>query len=241
MTKAKVLLADASEFCLELLKDFLKHSQVQTFTSGDGPGAIRQARKLRPDLVVLDWGLPAINGLDCCRTIREEQALSAVPVILLLPAGQEQAHAACLATGCNAVLHKPLDRSHFLEVGRTFLERIERRLPRIRCRATVACRFAQGTFFGTIEDISPQGMFIGSSHPVKSGDPLRIKFLLPWQEGRLIETAARVTWTQGPRGLRKNNLPQGFGLTFEGLADREVDSLREFIAQNLLRHQHLEL
>jgi hypothetical protein len=149
-------------------------------------------------------------------------------------------HASCLAAGCDAVLYKPLDRKAFLEMGRAFLGRIERREPRILCRATIACRFGQETFFGTIEDISPHGMFVGSNQPVQNGEAVKIKFLLPWQEGRLIETEARVTWVQGARGLRKNKLPQGFGIAFLGLAVAEIEAIRDFIEHSLLRHHHLE-
>jgi CheY-like chemotaxis protein len=240
MTKAKVLLADASVFSLELLKDFLKQSQVQIFTAASGPEAISQARKLRPDLVVLDYGLPESNGLDCCQAIKAEQQLCDVPMILLVPSGHAAEERAGLAAGCAAVLTKPLNRRAFLEVGRNLLGRIERREPRILCRATIACRFEQETIFGTIEDISPHGMFVGSSHQAKPGEALRIKFLLPWQEGRFIDTEARVTWAQGARSQIKNKLPQGFGITFQGLVAAEEGAIRDFIDHSLLRHQHLD-
>jgi DNA-binding response OmpR family regulator len=240
MTKGKVLLADPSEFCLELLKGFLKQSKVQIFTASDGPGAIRRAGKLRPDLVVLERGLPEIDGLECCRAIKADQHLAAVPVIVLLPAGQGGERAACLAAGCDAVVEKPLNRKDFLEAGRAFLGRIERREPRILCRASVACRFDQETFFGTIEDISPQGMYVGSNRQVQNGETLRARFLLPWQEGRLIEADARVTWTQGARGLRKNKLPQGFGIAFENPDLDDMQAIRSFIEHSLLRLHHLQ-
>jgi CheY-like chemotaxis protein len=236
MMKAKVLLADSSEFCLELLKNFLKHSKVQLFTASDGAGALRQARTLRPDLVVLDRELPALGGLACCRAIKAEQNLAKVPVLLLLSAAQQKEREACLAAGCDAVVAKPLDRKTFLETGRIFLERIERREPRILCRATVACRFGQETCFGTIEDIGPQGMFIGSNRQVQIGETLTIKFLLPWQEGRLLETEACITWVHGSRGLRKSKLPQGFGIVFLGLSATDAEGIRTFIEHSLLRN-----
>lgn len=240
MIKAKVLLADASVFSLELLKDFLRQSQVQIFTATSGPEAVNQARKLRPDLMVIDHGLPEMNGLDCCRALKAEQLLCEMPIIFLLPRGQEEDERTARTIGCAAVLTKPLDRRDFLEVGRDLLERIERREPRILCRATIACRFGQETVFGTIEDISPHGMFVGSCHLAQPGEVLRIKFLLPWQDGRVIDTEARVTWSQGSRSMIKNRLPQGFGITFQKLTDSESEAIRYFIDHSLLRHQHLE-
>jgi hypothetical protein len=60
------------------------------------------------------------------------------------------------------VVAKPLDRRDFLETGLSFMHRTPRNGDRIPCRATVACFLGDAGFYGTIENISAKGMYVGS-------------------------------------------------------------------------------
>src|SRR3954447_2562504 len=53
---------------------------------GDGPAAPEAAAQRRPDLVIADVDMPRLNGLDMCRAIRDDPALSDVPVVVLVTA-----------------------------------------------------------------------------------------------------------------------------------------------------------
>jgi Tfp pilus assembly protein PilZ len=97
------------------------------------------------------------------------------------------------------------------------------------------------TFYGTIEDISPHGMFVGGEREIRIGTELMLKFLLPWQELHLVETRAKVTWSNGIRPRRKSYLPPGFGVEFVNLEPKTLDALNDFITYSLLRQPHVSI
>lgn len=240
MAKARVLLADGSEFGLELLKDFFRQTEAQIFTVQEGGALLKQAARVRPDLIVIEQNLPG-DGLHCCRTLKQDSELGGTPVVLLAASPALEELQRCQAAGCDEVVAKPVDRRLFLGVCRGFLERIDRREPRILCRSTVVCRRGDESFYGTIEDLSPHGMFVGSEHPVRNHDTLQLKFILPWHEGTVIATDARVTWLNGKRSLRKSKLPQGFGVEFVDLDEAALDAVCDYMEYCLLRRRPLEV
>lgn len=240
MAKTRVLLAESTEFGLELLKDFFRQTEAQIFTAQECGPLLKQAVKVRPDLIVIDQQLPGGDALQCCRTLKQDPELGGTPLILLTSATGPEELQACQQTGCDEVIGKPLDRKRFLEVCRVFLDRVDRREPRILCRSTVVCRRAGESFYGTIEDLSPHGMFVGSDHPIKINDELQLKFILPWHEGSVVTTESRVTWLNGKRSIRKSKLPQGFGVEFISLSEESLDAICDYMEYCLLRRHPLE-
>lgn len=239
MAKKKVLLVSGSEICLELLKDYLRDSEVQVFTAGDRATARKLALKIRPEMTVIDQDLADGPGLDLLREFCADPQLAELAVIMLAGNDIDVAGMNCVNT--LIVIGKPLNRRVFLELGRTLLEKIDRRQPRVLCRATVICQLNDETFYGTIEDISPHGMFVGGEREIRIGTELMLKFLLPWQELHLVETRAKVTWSNGLRPRRKSYLPAGFGVEFVNLEPRTLDALNDFITYSLLRQPHVSI
>jgi CheY-like chemotaxis protein len=229
----KVLLVDNSKVCLEIEQELLRRLPVKIFYTTDGKQALEQARKLRPDLVCMELDLPGLDGAACCAAIKEDPMLSGTKVVLMAPPVEEKT-TACRVVGCDAIIKKPLERREFISVTRTMLavnDRIEERIP---CRATVSCRLEKAVFCGTLEDVSPRGMFIGSRYEVKVGERLSLRFVLPVSGAGTIETAARVIWTNAERGRRNIQLPVGFGVEFEDLGEIEAGQIAEFIDRSVL-------
>ncbi len=77
---ATILLVDDEPRIVQLVRDYLEHGGFTVLVASDGPSALRTARTGRPDLVVLDLGLPGIDGLDVARALRRD---SEVPIIML--------------------------------------------------------------------------------------------------------------------------------------------------------------
>lgn len=239
MAKKKVLLVSASDVCLELLKDYLRDSEVQIFTAVDRTAACRLALKVKPEMTVIDQDLADGPGLELLRDFCANPLLSELALIILTNNDVPLAGLNCANTPI--IIGKPLNRRVFLEMGRSLLEKIDRRQPRVLCRATVICQGNGETFYGTIEDISPHGMYVGGEREVRVGTELSLKFLLPWQELHLVETRAKVTWSNGLRPRRKSNLPTGFGVEFVGLEPKTLDALNDFITYSLLRQPHVSV
>src|SRR5207248_6634813 len=81
-----VLVVDDEPGIVRIARDYLEHSGFTVATAGDGAAALRAFRQYQPDLVVLDLGLPEVDGLDVTREVRRT---SAVPIIMLTARNEE--------------------------------------------------------------------------------------------------------------------------------------------------------
>ena len=81
-----VLVVDDEPAIVEIVRDYLADAGYRVSTAHSGDEALRQVRSIRPDLIVLDLGLPGLDGLDVARTIRQS---SRVPIIMLTARSDE--------------------------------------------------------------------------------------------------------------------------------------------------------
>src|SRR4029079_989669 len=73
-----ILVVDDEPRIVELARDYLEHAGFRVITASDGPTALDSARRDRPDLVVLDLGLPGLDGLDVTRELRRDGSMPIV-------------------------------------------------------------------------------------------------------------------------------------------------------------------
>ena len=69
-----ILVADDEPRIVDLARDYLEHAGFAVITAADGPSALMMARTRKPDVMVLDLGLPGMDGLDVARTLRRESS-----------------------------------------------------------------------------------------------------------------------------------------------------------------------
>jgi DNA-binding response OmpR family regulator len=121
LSRAKILIVDDDPELRMALKLRLRANQYETVSACDGYSAIALAQKERPNLIILDLGLPAGNGYSVLKRLQESDSLSNIPVIVLTardPAGNE---ARSLDAGAAAFFQKPADNNELLEVIRASL------------------------------------------------------------------------------------------------------------------------
>jgi CheY-like chemotaxis protein len=234
MSKPKVLLAESSNIVLQIEKRCLRDAGVSIFTAADSEEALRIARKVRPDLVYLSFNLHGAGGISCCKAFKSDPDLGAIPVVMVCTAAGEEPGLG-LAAGCDAVVAKPVDRREFLETGLSLIPRTAPSGERMPCRAIVACSTGADTFYGSIEDISSSGMFVGSARAVAAGDLLTLKFVLPQGAAAPIEAVGQVNWVNGSKQQRNDRLPPGFGVLFQGLEADAIEQIKDYM--DLIRLQ----
>ena len=100
----KILVVDDDKKTVELIRLSLKNEHFETLEAYDGIEALALTRSEAPDLIILDWLLPHIGGLDLCRIIRAE---STIPVILLTARATEEDRLLGLNLGADDYLTKP--------------------------------------------------------------------------------------------------------------------------------------
>jgi DNA-binding response OmpR family regulator len=105
----------------------LKASGYDVRCAEDGVGAISEARRHTPDLIVLDLGLPAGDGFVVLDTLKANLDLSSVPVIVLSGRDRKANEERVLSAGGRAFLQKPVQTNEFLAVIRHTLEETTRK------------------------------------------------------------------------------------------------------------------
>ena len=85
--KTKLLLVEDEDRLAIVLKTFFEKKNFNVHIVNDGEDAILQAENLKPDIILLDWMLPNMSGLEICRQIRSTKDLKTTPIIFLTAKG----------------------------------------------------------------------------------------------------------------------------------------------------------
>ncbi len=114
--KGRILIVDDNTDSANSLSDVLQLIGNETFVGHDGEAAVAQAERLRPDVILLDIGLPKLNGFDACRRIRENTWAKDILIIALTGWGQEEDRRKSTEAGFDVHLVKPVDIAGLLEI-----------------------------------------------------------------------------------------------------------------------------
>src|SRR5215472_15604050 len=121
-TVATILVVDDEPRIVQVVRDYLQHGGFAVLVAADGPTALRTARTGRPDLIVLDLGLPGKDGLDVARELRRE---GDVPIIMLTARSDESDKLVGLELGADDYMTKPFSPKELVARIRAVLRRVE--------------------------------------------------------------------------------------------------------------------
>jgi len=116
-----ILLVEDDPMIRNLLSRRLIIGGYKVLTASDGAQAVQCARVDRPDLIVMDMGLPVLNGWQATHRIRSMPLTRAIPIIALTAYAMKEDRMKCLAVGCNEYETKPVDFTRLLEKIRALL------------------------------------------------------------------------------------------------------------------------
>ncbi|HKW28155.1 MAG TPA: response regulator [Verrucomicrobiae bacterium] len=105
--RRKILVVEDDPDQLEAIRGNLKDAGFAIGTAANGVDALIKTRSVSPDLIVLDLMLPQLNGLDFCRTLRENASTASIPVIMLTGLDSYFTRVAGFEAGINVFLTKP--------------------------------------------------------------------------------------------------------------------------------------
>jgi DNA-binding response OmpR family regulator len=111
---------------VELIEFNLSQAGFDVSTAADGAEALKKAREVRPDLIVLDVMLPEMSGLEVCKVLRRDPATAAVPIILLTAKAAEVDRVVGLEIGADDYVTKPFSPRELVLRIKKILERGER-------------------------------------------------------------------------------------------------------------------
>jgi DNA-binding response OmpR family regulator len=198
MANAKILVVDDDKKTVDLIQLYLEKDGYRVLAAYDGMQALELARQKQPDLIVLDLMLPAVDGLDVCRTLRV-RGESKVPIIMLTARTTEEDKLLGLELGADDYVTKPFSPRELLARVRAVL----RRAAEVEAKGPPQLRYDD-----LVVDLV--------RHEVRLGEEL--VHLTP-REFKLLATLAREP---GRAFTRLELLDAVFGFDYEGL-ERTVD------------------
>jgi DNA-binding response OmpR family regulator len=118
---SKVLVVDDEVKIARLVRDYLTEAGFDVTLAANGPAALAAARSQRPDLVILDLGLPGMDGYDVTRSIR---AQSSIPIIMLTARSEETDRIVGLELGADDYVVKPFSPRELVARVKAVLRRV---------------------------------------------------------------------------------------------------------------------
>tara|TARA_B100000686_G_C16577143_1_gene856097 strand:+ start:146 stop:835 length:690 start_codon:yes stop_codon:yes gene_type:complete len=112
--KKKILLVEDEDHLGIVLKTFFEKKNFNIEVVKDGEDALFQADNFKPDVVLLDWMLPNMSGLEICRQIRTTKGIKKTPIIFLTAKGEEEDKLRALDTGADDYITKPFSQLELL-------------------------------------------------------------------------------------------------------------------------------
>src|SRR6266852_5764972 len=120
---SRVLIVEDERDIRDLVLFHLEREGFQVSSASSGEEALRQVRHASPDLVLLDLMLPAMGGLEVCRTLRQDPATVALPIVMLSAKGDEVDRVLGLELGADDYVVKPFSPKELLARVRAVLRR----------------------------------------------------------------------------------------------------------------------
>ena len=112
--KAKVFLVEDEQSIVTLVEYSLKSEGYKVLVSSNGEEALSEIKKEEPDIVLLDWMLPDLSGLDICKLLKKDEKFKHIPIIMLTAKGQEEDKVAALNAGADDYITKPFGNAEMI-------------------------------------------------------------------------------------------------------------------------------
>jgi len=119
-----VLIVEDETALTILLRYNLEREGYRVFEASDGEQALLLADEVSPDLIILDWMLPQISGIEVCRRMRRRGHLRNVPIVMLTARSEEADRIRGLDTGADDYIVKPFSMSELLARIRAVMRRV---------------------------------------------------------------------------------------------------------------------
>ena len=119
-----ILVADDESHILHVVSLKLKNAGYRVLTARDGQEALEMAQQEKPDLLITDYHMPELSGLELCSKLKEEPSTSSIPAIMLTARGYQLEPADTEKSGILCMLSKPFSPRQLLQTVNEVLEKL---------------------------------------------------------------------------------------------------------------------
>jgi two-component system cell cycle response regulator DivK len=120
MVKQKILVVDDTDWNRDLLVQLLEE-EYDIVQAKDGSEGVQKAAQEKPDLILMDLGMPVMDGWEATRRIKADGALKAIPIIAVTSHAMVGDEIDARKAGCDDYLPKPIDEDLLLKKIKAFL------------------------------------------------------------------------------------------------------------------------
>ena len=132
MKRGTILLVEDDKALAELLIWHFEREEFEVVRTADGEEALILAEEIRPDLIVLDWMIEGVSGIEVCRRLRRKGASANVPIIMLTARSEEGDRIRGLETGADDYITKPFSPAELMARMAAVLRRVRPALAGVR-------------------------------------------------------------------------------------------------------------
>ena len=231
MENYSVLIIDDSEFFLQLIVSFFKRSGCKTLTAKDGKEAFDILKELKPDLILLDYYLPDIQGDECCRKMKADPNIKNVPVIMVTASDKEEDMSKCFEAGCDNYVTKPIDKMELLDKVKKYIPLVARQYERVPIYTQLSYLCFGKEYSGHLLVISEGGAFMMGERLLPEDEVIDLKFTIPGIS-KSLNVKGKVMWHF--KGREK--FPQlfalvnGMGVQFTDIGDDAKKAIESYIS-----------
>ncbi len=115
-----ILLVDDNQVNRELLRFVLDNDGHKLLEAVDGEQAVRMARELSPELILMDWQMPVMDGLTATQILKADAATRHIPIIVVTAYAMTGDRERAFAAGCDEYIAKPVDAVHLCQTVARF-------------------------------------------------------------------------------------------------------------------------
>ncbi len=121
--ETKILVVDDEQDILDLISYNLSKEGFKVYTAANGTQAVEVARKVLPDLIILDVMMPGMDGFEVCRTLRKDEATASVSIMFLTAKAGEIDQILGLELGADDYIQKPISPRVLIARAKSILRR----------------------------------------------------------------------------------------------------------------------
>jgi two-component system phosphate regulon response regulator PhoB len=113
---SKVVVIDDEPFILMMIEDKLKKAKIDVVALRESRRALDVIRKEMPELIILDWMMPELSGIELCKLIKADPGLKDIPIFMLTAKGQDSDEQLGFQSGVSRYITKPFSPKSLLEM-----------------------------------------------------------------------------------------------------------------------------
>jgi len=216
-------LADDVRTTLAIEKSFLEARHFKVFATTSARKVLELAALVQPDLIILDYEMPELNGDVVCRRLKGGARTRHIPVLILSSHDDEQTARACTDAGAVGLVRKSQGREALMDRVSEVLGVNQRRHVRVPCLISAALEAGDEKLEGVVRNLCASGLYLILKQAMNPGKTLWLSFALPDTDVKVKVLGEIVRIESLSGGLF------GYGIQLIQADERVTEALKEFV------------